>query len=313
MTVDFAAHIHLGEQAFGPDHAHPLADRLGTKVSDFDALEKIYDDAGVDRAVLSQPVYMGHDDRERTGRANDAMLEGIDGRDRFYGLASIPVGAGPEAAAAEFERCIERGYHGGAVQTESSGIELTDDALVETFEVAERHDAPILVHPKLHDSLGADVLDDTYYLNAILGREVALCESICKLIHRGVLDRHPDLNLVYHHSAGNIAAMLGRVDLHLREGWWPGGEGTTSLKQFKRGLDRLYVDTSGYLDYDLPIRGALETFPASQVLFGTDCPFEARSGADVASVARTVEEHASSWAADDILGGNALEILANVD
>jgi predicted TIM-barrel fold metal-dependent hydrolase len=313
MTVDFAAHIHLGGQTLGPGHEHPIADLLGPKVSDFDALERIYDDAGVDKAVLSQPVYMGHDDRDRTERVNDALLEGIDGHDRFYGLASIPVGAGPEAAAAEFERCLEQGLHGGAVQTESSGVELTDDALVETFEVAERHDAPILVHPKLHDSLGEGVLDDTYYLNAVFGREVALCESICTLIHQGVLDRHPDLNLVYHHSAGNIAAMLGRIDLHLREGWWPGGDNTTSLRKFKDGLDRLYVDTSGYLDYDLPIRGVLETFPPSQVLFGTDCPFEARSGADVASVARTVEEHASSWAADDVLGENALGLLANVD
>jgi predicted TIM-barrel fold metal-dependent hydrolase len=313
MIVDFAAHFHPESVFPEPMVTSGLADRVGPALRDPDALDAIYERAGYDRAVLSQPFYMGRSDVGRVAEANDALLDVVERYERFLGLAAIPVGAGGAAAAAEFERCLDRGYHGGGLETRTNGIELIDAELEPVFDVAASRDAPVFVHPKLDDSLSPDALDDSYLMNAIFGREAALCESVCKVILAGVLEDHPGLDLVYHHTGGNVASMLGRVDLHLRPDWWPGMDHMPSREAFDRGLKRIYVDTAGFAAYPEPVAAALEQFPSSNVLLGTDCPFEARSGEDVAAFAATVEDVAGPDAVDGVLGGNALDLLLNVE
>lgn len=313
MIVDFAAHFHPVSVFPEPLASWGMADRVGAPLRDPDALDAIYERAGYHRAVLSQPFYMGRPEVDRVAEANDALLEVVDAYERFLGLAAIPVGAGGASAAEEFERCLDRGYHGGGIETRSEGIELTDPELEPVFDVAERRDAPLFVHPKLHDSLHPNALDDRYLMNAIFGREAALCESICMVIFAGVLDDHPELDLVYHHTGGNVSSMLGRVALHLREGWWPGMDRIPSREAFDRGLERIHVDTAGFAAYPEPVEAALERLPPSNVVLGTDCPFEARSHEDVAAFAETVEEVADPGAVDGVLGENALELLTNVE
>lgn len=310
MTVDFGGHLYPESVFPEPIRDGPLGELLGRRLTDPEHVASLYEAAGIDTVVLSQPFYMGESDSETVATANDALLEVVDAYDQFYGLAAVPVAAGGEAAAAEFERALEAGYNGGAVETKTEGIELTDAVLEPVFEVAEKYDAPLLVHPKLHESLHSDVLDDTYLLNAIFGREAALSESICKVIHQGVLDRHPDLNLVYHHLGGNIASMLGRVHLQLDEGRWPGQDAVLSYDEFKRVLeDRIYLDTSGFFGYERPLRSTLEEFPVSQVIFGTDYPFEPRDEAELADLAASVERTTSRRDTERILSGNALDLL----
>lgn len=215
-------------------------------------------------------------------------------------------------AASEFERCLEAGYHGGAIETKSDGIELTNSEVEPILEVAERTGAPLLVHPKLDDSVHPDALNDTYRLNAIFGREIALRESLCKVIHDGVLDRYPDLTLVYHHFGGNVASMLGRIHVQLDAGRWPGQDGVLDFDAFERTLtNRIHVDTSGFFGYTAPMRAALEVFPPSRILFGTDVPYEPRSTEEAQRFVSTVSKAASESAAQRLLGTNARDLLAD--
>jgi predicted TIM-barrel fold metal-dependent hydrolase len=312
MTVDFGAHIYPEAVFPDPIAGSPIDDLIATELRDPDRLRQLYGDGGIDGAVLSQPYYMGAADADATAAANDALLDVVESDEFFYGLAAVPVSAGGDAAAAEFERSLDAGYHGGAVETKTNGVELVDDDLDPVFEVADRTGAPLLVHPKLDESLHPDVFDDTYLLNATFGREAALSESICKVIHQGVLDRYPDLTLVFHHLGGNIASMMGRVHLQLDEGRWPGQGSVKSYEEFKTQLEsRMYVDTSGFFGYEAPLRATLEEFPVSNVLFGTDYPFEPRDAAELAACVDAVETVAGD-AADRVLAGNAREILVNV-
>lgn len=121
---------------------------------------------------------MGSADVDGVRKPNDALVDVVYKYDRFYGLAAISVAAGGEKAAKEFERSLELGYHGGAVETKTDGIELTDESLESVFEIAQRRNAPLLAHPKLDKYLHPNVLDNKYLLNAIFGREAALSESI---------------------------------------------------------------------------------------------------------------------------------------
>lgn len=314
--VDFTSHLYPAEVFPEPEWDSVAAMKneyreiVDPLLTDPEALQEQYQQAGIDVAVLSSPYYMGYHDVARNVRANDALLDIVQDYSMFRGLAGIPVPAGGEAAAAEFERSLEAGFNGGALETKSRGVELVDAELEPVFEVAETYDAPILVHPKLNDSLSEEVLSDEWRLNAIFGREVALAESITKVIHEGVLDRFPDLNLVFHHLGGNLPAMLGRVNLELAEGRGPGGPHLKNSAEFIHQLeDRVYLDTSGFFNHTLPLRAALEKLPATQVLYGTDFPFENRSAEEIGAGPELLSDLTSRTEAERVLGDNALELL----
>ena len=315
-VIDFGAHIYPEEFLPGSDD-NPDADlnqMLGPIHHDPSVLLRELDAAGIDEAVISSPYYFGQDDAELVAAANDALLEMVSEEDRFYGLAAIPTAAGSDAAAAELERSLGIGFNGAAIETTSHGINLTDEAVEPILEVTDSYGAPLLVHPKIDDSLHPDVLDDTYQLNAIFGREAALSESLCRAIHMGVYDRYDDLNLVYHHLGGNISGMLGRVHLRLDEGRWPGQEHVKSYADFKRQFEeRVYVDTSGFFGYHGPVQSALSQLPSTRILFGTDLPYEGRDGGELGAFAASIEDVASATDAARILGGNTLDLLVSVD
>lgn len=312
-TVDFGAHFHP-ENPEGLQKIHNFIDNDdGDAIcSDLKAVKERYRNAGIDHAVISQPHFMGSDDPAATAAGNDALFDVIDRQEMFLGLASIPTAAGGEAAASEFERAIEMGFHGGAIETTSQGIGLIDEALEPVFEVADQTGAPIMVHPKLQNSLGENVLDDTWQLNAIFGREVALAETICKVIHEGIYDRYPDLKLVFHHTGGNIASMLHRIHLQLDEGRWPGLDELKSYNEFETQFaEQVYLDSSGYFGERGPFRRTLETLPAENFLFATDFPYETRDPATFQKFIDSFEDVCSPPDAAKVLGGNALNLLVN--
>ncbi|MEF8786721.1 MAG: amidohydrolase family protein [Haloarculaceae archaeon] len=312
-TIDFACHflptvedraIHesITQTAGAPIHSDP------------DAALDVYRKTGVDGMVLSAPPHIGSENTEAVAHSNDALADLVATHDQLYGLAALPVAAGGDRAAREFRRCLDAGFNGGAIETDSDGVGITDPELEPVLEVADRTGAPLLVHPTLFESLAPGVYGRELGLNAIWGREVALGESICRAIHEGVLDRYPDLTLVYHHLGGNIASMLGRIELRLREEFWPGLDGAKPYPEFRRQLeDRIYVDTGGYGDDRAAIRRTLDAFPTSNVLFGTDFPYEARTAEGVESIRSAIDDVTSMTDADRVRGGNALEVLVNVD
>jgi predicted TIM-barrel fold metal-dependent hydrolase len=311
--VDFGAHFCPDDPpADLADHEF-IAEQQGASLyDDIDALRERYDAAGVDRATLSREDVIGVADVERVRRENDAMLETARDHPDVYTLAAVPTAAGGERAAAELRRCIEAGHNGGVIRTKSEGIELHHEAVEPILETAAELGAPLLVHPKVHESLHPDALDDEWHLNAIFGREVAVCESLFKVVHGGVLDRHPDLNLVFHHLGGNIASMLGRIRGDLREGRRPGTDGLKPYDAFREQLaERVYVDTSGFYGDPAAFRATLEAFSASNLLFATDFPYETRTAADFDAIVSTVRDLCSPAEARAVLGGNAQSLLVN--
>jgi predicted TIM-barrel fold metal-dependent hydrolase len=302
--IDFSAHIH-------PDASFPeFDDIIGDLQRDPELLEKMFETVGM-KAVLSEPYHMGQSDLEGTKKANDKLLNIVKSSDRFYGLAAVPTAAGGEDAAVELERSLSQGFNGGAIETKTEGIELVDSDVEPIFEVCVQQDAPLLVHPKPFDSLTPDSFDETYQLNSIFGREMALSESMCKVVHEDILESYPGLKLVYHHCGGNIASMLGRVHLRLDNGRWPRQEHVKDYPEFKHQLEQLYIDTSGFYGYRMPLRNAFEEFPTSQVLFGTDAPYEPRDAEELAEFEEAVRDVTSNRDSDKVLAENAKDIMIN--
>ncbi|MFA1609760.1 amidohydrolase family protein [Halobellus rubicundus] len=314
LVIDFGAHLHPTDPEEFQAFREFIEESDGSAIhSEMNALAARYEESGIDGAVLSSPFFMGNGDLDRVETGNDELLKTVNGWDNYYALAGIPTAAGGEEAAAEFERCLNAGFNGGALETKTDGIELHDPEVEPILEVADQTGAPILVHPKLNESLHPDALDDTWRLNAIFGREVALAESICKVVHTGVLDRYPNLNLVYHHTAGNIASMMGRIALQLDEGRWPGMEDVVGFDEFKSQVEeRIYLDSSGYYGRSSPFRTTLEEFPSSQLLFGSDFPYETRVPEVFDKIVSSIDEVSSDADTRRILSDNALDLLVNV-
>lgn len=317
LKVDFGAHYYpeIPEELVTK---HEDIERFdGSPVcTDVDAIVDRYAAAGFDRVVLSMPYYMGSADAEATARANDELLDAVTAHEELYGLAAIPVAAGGEAAADEFRRALDAGFHGGALETNSAGIELIDEELEPVLDVADETGAPILVHPNVSfqeerlDEDEPEQPEDTWKLNSIFGTENALARSLCKVIHEGVYDRYPDLSLVFHHNGGNVASMLSRVELWMNRVHRFGGEHLKEYDEFAAQLEeRVYVDTAGYFGDPGPFRETFRAFPASQVLYATDFPYETLSPETFGKIAGTVEQLRPPSEADAVLGGNALDLL----
>jgi predicted TIM-barrel fold metal-dependent hydrolase len=170
----------------------------------------------------------------------------------------------------------------------------------------------MLVHPKLDESLHPDALNDDYLLNATFGREAALAASISQVIHTGVLDRFPGLTLIYHHLGGNIAAMVGRIRLQLDAGRWPGQDRVKTTEEFEAQLrERIHVDTAGFFGERTVLEATLKLFPVSNVLFGTDYPYEPRSARELSELVTSVSDVAARGQEAAILGENARALLVN--
>lgn len=303
-VIDFGAHFY-------PEDVD-TSDRPGPEVEQRTGHDRIHDietqlaemhEASVDGAVLSMPYFLGHEDVDRTATANDVLLSVIEEYEHLYGHASIPIAGGAEKAAREFERCVSNGYHSGGI--DETDVKLVDDEMKPVLAVANETGAPLFIHvPHLPNV--------EYRFNAALGREFELCKSVCRVVHSGLLEEYPNLNLVYHHLGGNIAAMLGRLHLHIDEGRWPLQEGMKPFPAFKSALEnRVFFDTCGYFGYHAPITTALTELSASQLLFGTDYPWEPRDAAELESFVDTISESTTRDQAKGILGGNALDLLVN--
>lgn len=304
MTViDFGAHHYpaaLGEYPQSESAVHEFGtDRL----QDPDTFIEEMREGGIDVMVQSANRLLGNKDVELVEQANDSLIEMVEAYAEFYGLAALPINAGGEIAAEEFERCIDKGLQGGGLHETEVG--LTDEEMEPVLEVADQTGAPLFIHiPELPHDKHRD--------SAIFGREVAQQKSISAVIHEGIYDSYPNLNIVWHHLGGNIASMLGRVHLQLEKGRWPKQDHVVSFEEYKTKFEeRVYVDSSGFFGYTAPIRVALEEFPSTQVLFATDYPWEPRSGAELGEFVDSVLESGNRQDARRILGENALDLMVN--
>lgn len=310
-VIDFGGHLYTDQVPFRPDHFDRYADIIPF-FSDTDEMIRRYRAAGITGSVLVAPAYAQASSAERAATANDVLLDIIEAHGHYLGgLAAIPMLEDGAAAAAEFERCLAAGFNGGVMETESeAGLDLTAEAFEPIYEVADRTGAPILVHPKK-----ANLLADTYRNDDIFGHEVALCDSLCTVVHDGLLDRYPGLTFIYDHYGGNVSSQLGRIRYRLYPDRWPGEVGDMKRwSAFRAQLEeRIYLKMSGFYGHHVPLRAALEAFPTDHILFGTDFPFEVRT---VDELARSVEEvaaHASRTDCRRMFGGNLPSVLYDFD
>jgi predicted TIM-barrel fold metal-dependent hydrolase len=143
---------------------------------------------------------------------------------RFFAFAVLPTQEG-SAAAAELERCVrEYGAVGAMINgftnapgNTTGGLYLDDPQFNALWEVAERLEKPIFLHPRIPLAQNIQVLHDIPIFHGApygFGRETV--EHCLRLMYAGVLDRFPGLKIALGHMGEGLSWILPRTDSTFR-------------------------------------------------------------------------------------------------
>lgn len=261
---------------------------------------------GVDRQVLSTvPVMFSYwAQPERTRELSRYLNEHVATvarahPDRFSALGTVPLND-PSMAVAELERCmLEWGMAGVQIGTNIAGTDLDDPRFADFFARAAELRAIVLVHP--WQVVGAGRLAKYYFLYTVaMPSETAF--AVGAMIFGGVLERAPDLRVIFAHGGGSAAFIIGRMEQGWRV-WEPAQEHLGEPPSAQ--LRRCHFDSIVWDEASLEL--LVRRVGADRVLLGSDYPFimgEDRPGTLVESAGLDTAERAA------VLGGNAARLLA---
>lgn len=239
--------------------------------------------------------------------ANDQLAAAIAAHpDRFAGFATLPT-PDPEAAAAEFERAIQKlGLKGAMIHGRTNDRFLDDPSFRPILEVATALDVPIYLHP----TVPSKTVQDAYYagLDPALSARFATAGwgwhmetgiHALRMILAGVFDQHPNLQLILGHWGEMIPFYLARVEWAL----------SPLAKHLQRPISdyftqQVYVTPGGMLTLP-PFLLTLQIIGADHILYAVDYPYH------LGDDARTFLENAPISPSDreKIAHGNAERVL----
>jgi len=221
--------------------------------------------------------------------------------DRFVALGTVPL-QNVGLAVAELERCVKQlRLRGVEINPNVAGRELTDPSLNldRFFAKARELDIVIFMHP-IGFTQGERLMD--HYLNNLIGNPLDTTVGTSHLIFGGVMERHPGLKIVLPHAGGFLGHYWARMD----HGWRARPDCRTIIKKAPTTyLKKFYFDTITF-DPEM-LRNLIDKFGATQVLLGTDYPFD-MGEEDPVGLINSVPRLPSAEK-ERIMGGNAVRLL----
>ena len=151
--------------------------------------------------------------------ANDGLAELCEKYpDRFSGfVGSLPMDM-PDAAANEAERILIKGKANGLqLHTNVNGACLDEPRFLPIFEIAEKSNKPILLHPARKADFPDFAAEKTsrYEIWTIFGWPYETSATMARLVFSGVMTRFPKLKIMTHH----MGAMIPFFDERIDTGW----------------------------------------------------------------------------------------------
>ena len=199
---------------------------------------------------------------------------------RFAGaVGAVPMND-PDRACREIDRALgELGLNGVQIFTNVNGKPLDLPEFRPIFATLAKHRKPILLHParsQKHADYSAET-SSKFLIWQIFGWPYESSAAMMRLVFGGVLDDHPDLQIVVHHTAAMLPFFYGRMNsmFTLFESQLTAERGTP-LSQPLQQFRRFYADTSVYTPGSIDC--ARDFLGADHIVFGTDAPFDATGG-----------------------------------
>lgn len=285
-------------QAVMLPQALPRLMDMGQRLADMDAM-------GVDVQVLSPSPHQYHYWAEPALAEEIVALQNAHiaalcaaHPERLRGLGTVAL-QHPSCAAAQLAHAVQGlGLQGVEISTSAAGRELDDPALDPFWAMAAALQAVVFLHP-FGTQLGARLA--THYLSNTIGQPLETTVALSRLIFGGVLDRHPGLRILAAHGGGYLPTCLGR-STHARA---VRPEAATMARAPRDYLREMFFDT--VVHEPMALRHLIEVVGASQVLMGTDYPFDMGHDAPHALMAAIPGVTDVEQAA--LLGGNARRLF----
>lgn len=275
---------------------------LGPLLSDVQLRFAEMDKARVDvQVVAPMPFYYPWADPGIATRLVTDTNAGVadlvaDHPDRLVGLGTVAL-QHPRLAAEQLRSAVQdTGLRGVQIGTTAGEQELDHPSLAEFWACAEETGAVVLIHP-WGCTLGERLAD--YYLANTVGNPVETTVALSRIIYSGLLDRHPDLNIVSVHGGGYLPTYLGRSD----HAWHVRPDAHTCAEPPSHYLRKLWIDSLVYTPEGL--RALVQAAGADRILLGTDYPFDMGVGDPVD---RLEAAGLDSLTVAAIAGGNAARL-----
>ena len=222
---------------------------------------------------------------------------------RLIGLGTVPL-QDPARAAEELAYLVqELGMAGVEIATHVDGTPIDQAGLDPFWETANELRCLVLFHP--NDPLrGLDL--GRYFMDNIVGRPAESTVAIGYLLLSGVFERYPELVLCMVHGGGYMPYQIGRWDKGYK--MVPHLVGANLSKPPLEYVRKLYFDSLVHIPETMSY--LLELVGPTQVVVGTDYPYEMAERAPVAFVDSIPRLRAEDRAA--ILEGNVTRILEGI-
>jgi len=248
---------------------------------------KDMDEAGVDMQVLSfsAPGVEAMEAKEAkimAKKVNDELAEIISKHPkRFSGFATVAA-HDPESAALELERAVKKlGLKGVKFNSHVKGEYLDAKKFWPIFEMAEKLDVPVYLHPRAPspDMLKPYLTYPVLATNAWgFGPETAL--HALRLICSGLFDKYPKLTMILGHLGEMLPFMLWRLKDHR---WDKVNEPNPLGPHTKHEIsyyvkNNFYVTTSGNF-YFPALLCTMMGMGADRIMFAVDYPMESPKAA----------------------------------
>ena len=230
------------------------------------------DQEGLTRQLISPiPVhfcYWGAPDvtAEFARIQNDFIARTVDENpSRFVGAGTVAMQSARHAIA-ELERMKALGLRVVEIGTNVNGRDLDDPEIVDILEAAAALGLAVFAHP--WSCIGEERMR-AFYLPHMVGLPAETSLAISRLIFGGVLDRLPNLRIVFAHAGGTFVPLLGRID----HGFAVRAEARKIIDQPPSAyLPRLYFDS---ITHDPRLLESLcATAGSDHVMLGSDYPFD---------------------------------------
>lgn len=279
---------------------------IRSRMIEYDDRLRDMDEMGVDmQLVMPPPPQLYHTVKTEIAVpaariVNEGILEYCARhKDRLIPCGTVPMQDGHEAAK-ELEHCAKTlGIRSVEILTNVNGKELSDPAFAPFWAKAEELGTLVVLHP---NGFTEGQRLSQHYFNNVIGNPLETTLALHYLIFDGVLERHPDLKILAVHGGGYLAAYSGRID----HAWGARSDCNNGLpKPPTHYLKKVFFDTVVFTP--LQLETLVKTFGVSQIVMGTDFPFDMLEHDPIGHVASVESLDDAARAA--IVGENAKKLL----
>jgi aminocarboxymuconate-semialdehyde decarboxylase len=194
---------------------------------------------------------------------NDAAIDAHTAfPDRFVAGVAMPI-QDPALALKELNRVAGKpGIRAIHLPTSNEAKDyLFQQDFEPIFERAEQLGYPLIFHP-IGPVAGEDRLEGPAFLNNSIGYPFEHTITAARFIVNGVLDKYPNLQIVFPHAGGAFPYVAGRIEYAL------GKRNIKLPRPFREYIRRFHYDTIAY--YPETLRFLIGLVGSDRVVIGTD-------------------------------------------